>query len=136
MRLAGHLVEVDWDGSVLTARAVGADGREFLATGPDGRLTLTLDEIASVVVRDAPRQVAGVLLVTDTTGVEHRMHFRRPARDAFHALAAELDEALRTAHPETGPGEQVPSATGDDVTGGDAEATAAGVDLRDGAVRV
>jgi hypothetical protein len=96
MRLRGHLVEIDWDGSVLAARGTNAEGREFLASHTDdGRLELTIDEIDDVGFRDAPRMIGGVLTVVDTDGHEHRMHFRRPSRDSFHQVYDELEVALR-----------------------------------------
>ena len=97
MRLRGHLVEIDWDGSVLAARATNAEGREFLASHTDdGRLELSLDEIDDVAFRDAPRMIGGVLLVVDTEGHEHRMHFRRVSRDAFHQVYDELQTAVES----------------------------------------
>ena len=96
MRVRGHLVEIDWDGSVLAARATNAEGREFLAsTTDDGRLELAVDEIDEVGFRDAPRMIGGVLVVVDTAGHEPRMHFRRPSREAFHQVYDELEVALR-----------------------------------------
>jgi len=96
MRLRGHLVEVDWDGSVLVARGTNAEGREFLSPGTDdGRLELSVAEIDDVDFRDAPRMIGGVLIVVDTAGHEHRLHFRRDSRDAFHQIYDELDAAVR-----------------------------------------
>jgi hypothetical protein len=103
MRLRGHLVEIDWDGSVLAARGTNAEGREFLASHTDdGRLELTVDQIDDVAFRDAPRMIGGLLLVVDTEGHEHRMHFRRVSRDAFHQVYDELQAAVashRAEHP-------------------------------------
>lgn len=100
MRVSGHLVEVEWDGAVLRARATNADGRALLAAGTeDGRLVLPAAEIAAVSVRDAPRRVGGLLLVTATSGAEHRLHYRRDSLEAFHALADELDAAARPFRP-------------------------------------
>jgi hypothetical protein len=93
MRLRGHLVEVDWDGSVLEARGTSAEGREFVNSGTDdGRLVLPAAEIDDVGFRDAPRMIGGVLLLVDVTGKEHRLHFRRGGREAFRLLSEELDE--------------------------------------------
>lgn len=126
MRLTGHLVEVEWDGSVLRARATSADGRALLAARTDdGRLALPVAEIAAVSVRDAPRRVGGLLLVTDTAGGEHRLHYRRDTLAAFHALAAELDAASRPFRPVPG----TPSGGASDADG-TAPDPADGVDLR------
>jgi hypothetical protein len=101
MRLQGHLVEVDWDGDVLSARGTNADGRALLNAGTaDGRLVLAPADIAEVVFRDAPRRVGGVLRVVDTAGAEHRLHFRRDTREEFHRLYEELSAAVAAARPE------------------------------------
>jgi len=97
MRLLGHLVEVDWDGVVLEARGTSAEGREFLNAGTDdGRLVLPAEQIDDAGFRDAPRMIGGVLLVVDSTGDEHRLHFRRGGREAFRLLFEELDATART----------------------------------------
>jgi hypothetical protein len=96
MRLRGHLVEIDWDGSVLDARGTNAEGREFVNAGTeDGRLVLPATDIDDVGFRDAPRMIGGVLLVVDTAGDEHRLHFRRGGREAFRLLFDELDATAR-----------------------------------------
>jgi hypothetical protein len=96
MRLRGHLVEVDWNGIVLDAHGTSAEGREFLNPGTDdGRLVLPAEDIDDVGFRDAPRMVGGVLLVVDTAGNEHRLHFRRGGREAFRLLFEELDATAR-----------------------------------------
>jgi hypothetical protein len=101
MRLHGHLVEIDWDGAVLDVRGTNADGRALVNAGTDdGRLHLPATEIDEVVFRDAPRHVGGVLLVIDTAGAEHRLHFRRGGREAFHALYEELEAAAESARSE------------------------------------
>jgi len=98
MRLHGHLVEIDWNGQVLAVRATNADGRALLNAGTDdGRLELPAAEIDEVVFRDAPRMVGGVVLVVDRTGAEHRLHFRRSGREAFHQLSEELGSAAAQA---------------------------------------
>jgi len=100
MRLHGHLVEVDWDGEVLAVRGTNPDGRVLVNAGTDdGRLSLPADQIEAVVFRDAPRMVGGVLLVRDTSGGEHRLHFRRGGREAFHVLYEELASVVaRSGH--------------------------------------
>jgi hypothetical protein len=96
MRLRGHLVEVDWDGTVLRAHGTNAEGREFLNAGTDdGRLALPAEEIDDAGFRDAPRMIGGVLLVVDAAGNEHRLHFRRGGREAFRLLFDELDATAR-----------------------------------------
>jgi len=95
MRLHGHLVEIDWDGAVLNARGTNVDGRTLLNGGSaDGQLELAASDIDLVAFRDAPRHVGGVLIVVGKDGVEHRMHFRRPAREDFQRLSVELEEAV------------------------------------------
>jgi hypothetical protein len=97
MMLRGHLVEVDWDGTVLDAHATNADGREFLNAGTDdGRLVLPAEQIDDASFWDAPRMIGGVLLVVDVAGNEHRLHFRRRGREAFRLLFEELDATART----------------------------------------
>lgn len=101
MRLHGHLVEVDWDGAVLVAWGTNADGRALVAAGSDdNRLVLAPADIADVVFRDAPRLVGGVLRVVDSSGAEHRLHFRRDTRPEFHRLYEELADAVAAARPE------------------------------------
>jgi len=95
MRVHGHNVEIDWDGLVLNARGTNLDGRTLLNAGtPDGRLEMSPADIDLVAFLDAPRRIGGVLIVVDTTGVEHRMHFRRPGREDFQRLTAELEDAV------------------------------------------
>lgn len=98
MKLHGHLVDVDWDGAVLVARGTNADGRELVNAGTDdGRLVLGAADIDSLVFRDAPRMVGGVLRVVDTAGAEHRLHFRRGSRPEFHRVYEELAAAVAAA---------------------------------------
>jgi len=99
MRLHGHLVEIDWNGSLLAARPTNSDGRALVNVSPDlARLELTPADIADVVFRDAPKHVGGVVIVVDAAGGEHRLHFRRDTREDFYRFSVELGEAVARAH--------------------------------------
>lgn len=104
-------MEIDWDGDVLVARGTNADGRELVNAGTDdGRLVLTAADIHSLAFRDAPRMVGGVLRVVDTTGAQHRLHFRRGSRPEFLGLYQDLSAAVAAAKAElrTAEGDEQP----------------------------
>ena len=125
MRLHGHLVEIDWNGSLLAARPTNSDGRALVNVSPDlARLELTPADIADVVFRDAPKHVGGVVIVVDAAGGEHRLHFRRDTREDFYRFSVELGEAVARAH------EERPSVVDLTATGAEAEERGPEADLR------
>ena len=116
MSLHGQFVEIDWDGAVLHARGTTDDSRTLLSAGSaDGRLELPASDIDLVAFLDAPRRVGGVLIVVGKDGVEHRMHFRRAAREDFYRLSVELDDAVASSR-EVAPTVVDLASSGDAVT--------------------
>lgn len=98
MKARGYLVEVEYDGEVLTAQGTNKAGHLALR-GADGvtdpedyanPLRIPRAEIVDVSFRDANPIVNGRITVKTTAGRTYKLNFRRKQRDPFRELATLL----------------------------------------------
>lgn len=88
------MVQVDWDGRVLTCEGTSKMSRVALA-GQDhagGPVVILAADIAGVELKDANMVKNGTLTVHTTQGRKYQLHYRRKQTPGFQALA----EALRS----------------------------------------
>lgn len=93
-QIRGHLVEVTWDGTTLTANGTTKASQVVLRGEQrnEGPAVLTRDQITEVTFKDASALVNGRLpgRAPAPDGARYILHFRRKLAEPFRAFAAEV----------------------------------------------
>lgn len=92
MKIDGHMIEVEYDGSTLRMRGTNAASRAALAgkEHASGDVLIPAADIASVKLKDASMLTNGNLVVRTVAGAKYQAHFRKKHAAGFAELVALL----------------------------------------------